>query len=721
MPTALDKATLQVKSLSQRFVAWCGTLSRRTLTLGGLGFGLLSLLGVNLIASDTLRGFKADLTQDGLYSIAPGTRKVLRGIGEPINIRVYFSQKLGEASPQHAKYFQRVRSLLEQYRDISGGRVELAFLDPEPFSDAEDRAVAAGLRGIALNRDGDMGYFGLVATNSTDNESSIPFMAPDRQAFLEYDLTKLVFNLANPKKRVVGMIAGVPIEGGMAPMMNPMQPPQQTPPWIIMEQIREFFEVRTLTADIKEVPAEVEVLMLVQPDGLTRQAAYAIDQFALRGGRVIVFADPVAEMARMNPMMGMAQGKNEELDRLLKSWGVAFDPEKVAGDRANARRVQFGRDARQQASYVAWIALGKGAIDQKDILSAGVEVLNFASAGVLEKAEKATTTFTPLIQTSTDAQKLESARLRMQPDVVGLFNSFKSEGKALTIAARVSGEAKSAFPDGRPKEEEKKDDKKADDKPSEDKKAEEKKVDEKAPDPATVVPAKEAAKKEEPKKEAAKKAEPAKKEEAAKKEEPKKDEPKKDEKPEIAHVASGKINALIFADSDFLFDHFWVEAREFLGQQVLLPQAQNGALVVNAIDNMLGGDSLIELRSRGVTDRPFEVVRRIRTNAESRFRQKEQTLITKLKGMQEQLQKVETKGEGGTILTDKERQDIEKFRAEMLGVRRELRDVKHELRKDIDNLEWWLKVITIAGVPLLIGLGGLGFTYLRRRPRPKAA
>ena len=139
---------------------------------------------------------------------------MLRTIDEPISLRLYFSKRLGEAAPVYARYFERVRALLQQYNDISGGRVEFAVFDPEPFSDAEDQAVAAGLRGVRLNQEGEVGYFGLVGSNSTDTDATIPFFTTDREAFLEYDLTKLIFTLANPKKRVVGLMTSLPLDGG---------------------------------------------------------------------------------------------------------------------------------------------------------------------------------------------------------------------------------------------------------------------------------------------------------------------------------------------------------------------------------------------------------------------------------------------------------------------------------------------------------------------------
>jgi ABC-type uncharacterized transport system involved in gliding motility auxiliary subunit len=666
-------------------VAWCARLPRHTLAWSSIALALILLLSVNLFAASALRNAKADLTQQRLFTISAGTRDILRAIDEPISARLYFSKKLAEAAPAYGRYFERVRALLQQYSDISRGRLDVAVFDPEPFSDAEDKAVAAGLRGVRLNPEGEAGYFGLVATNSTDVDASIPFFTTDREAFLEYDLTKLIYTLANPKKRVVGLITSLPLEGGMNPMAM-MGGGRPQPPQVVMEQIRDFFEVKTLGQDVKEIPADIDVLMVAQPDRLTAEAAYAIDQYVLGGGKILAFVDPVVETnARQGPMAMPSSGPAPEFIKLLKSWGLDFDPSKVAGDIANARRVQFGGGTRPIVTeYVGWLTLDRRSLDEKDVLSGGVERLNLASPGFLTKAEGATTQVSPILVTSPQAMQIAAEKFAMMPDPVGLLRAYKPEGKALMLAARVAGTANSAFPEGAPKPAKKDDDKaKTDDKAKE--------------EPAKAEPPKE-----EPKAEA-------------------KDAKPKDEKAEAAppakpHKASGRVNAIVVADADLLNDQFWVEVREFLGQQMAIPNASNAAFVVNALDNLSGSESLIALRGRGAEDRPFKLVNELRRDAERRYREKEQALTAKLKEVQDQLAKLEKTSEGGAVLvSESDRQAIEKFRGDMLSIRRELREVKRALREDIDRLDGWLKFANIALVPLLIGFGGLGWAAMHRR------
>jgi ABC-type uncharacterized transport system involved in gliding motility auxiliary subunit len=426
-----------------------------------------------------------------------------------------------------------------------------------------------------------------------------------------------------------------------------------------MEQIREFFEVRPVEQSVTEIPTGIDVLMIVQPNALTKEAAYAVDQFVLRGGRVLAFYDPVSESSPpMSPMGMPAMPPTPDAVALLKAWGAVIDVDKIAADPSMARRVQFGGGPGGRpvvTDYLAWLEVGASHINPADPLAAGIERMNLATVGFLTKAEGATTNLQPIIETSAGAGELGATSLRVMPDPLALGKEFKSGGKKLTLAARITGEGKTAFPDGRPKPEAKPEDKPAD---------------------------------------AAKKDAPT---DAAKGE------------PVVPHFASGPINVIVIADSDLLADQFWVTIQELLGQRMAIPQAHNAAFVVNALENLSGGEALAMLRGRGVNDRPFERVANIRREAERSYREKEQSLNAKLKDLQGKLQQMETRMEGGQILlSDKDRQTIEGFRNEMISVRRELRGVQADLRRDIDGLDRWLKFLNIAAVPLLIGICGIG-------------
>ncbi|MGE0701165.1 MAG: ABC transporter, partial [Hyphomicrobiaceae bacterium] len=418
------------------------------------------------------------------------------------------------------------------------------------------------------------------------------------------------------------------------------------------------------------------------------------------GGRKLAFVDPVAAAGQSGGPAGLTLPVASELRAIMSKWGLAFDVDKVVGDPGLARRVQFGGGPMGQpviTDYLAWLQIEKAQINDKDPLAGSIKRLNLATAGALTKVDGATTIVQPLIETSPRGGLFDADKVKMRPDPLAIQRDFKSGGKALMLAARIGGEAKTAYPGGRPKDDEKKDETKAADK-------------------TDVKPAAEAAKADKPAE--APKAEPAKAAEGKSAPVDAAANAASAAKPEPGHVAAGRVNIVVVADSDMLADHFWVEVRDFLGQQMAIPQADNAGFVVNALENLSGGEALADLRGRGVVERPFDRVNTIRREAEQRFRQKEESLVAKLKDLQQKLAKVETKGDEGqqtAILSEAEKAEIEKFRAEMVTVRRELRDVKAALRRDIDRLDGWLKFFNIAAIPLLIGLGGLGVGLIRRR------
>ncbi|MEM6497832.1 MAG: GldG family protein, partial [Pseudomonadota bacterium] len=204
-------------------------MSKGTMAWVGIGLAAVILVSVNVVSTNLFRAANADLTASGLYSLSDSTSRVMGKIGEPIDVRIYFSEKLGDAAPLYKRYFERVRALFDQYANMAGNKLRVSFIDPQPFSDAEDRAVAAGLRGIRLNNEGDQGFFGLVATNSTDQQEVVQFFSPQRERYLEYDMTKLVHKLSVPKKLVIGVMSGIPVMGGQQRPRFPGQQPQQLP------------------------------------------------------------------------------------------------------------------------------------------------------------------------------------------------------------------------------------------------------------------------------------------------------------------------------------------------------------------------------------------------------------------------------------------------------------------------------------------------------------
>jgi len=640
-------------------MGWLDRIDRNKLALAGLALGLILFFAVNIYSNATFSSAKLDLTQGRLFTLSQGTRNVLKGIDEPITFRLYYTKLMGERSPAHANLFERVQELLGRYADISKGKIRVEVLHPEPFSDVEDRAVAGGLQGVPLNNAGDLGYFGLTGSNSTDDQVVIPFFTTEREAFLEYDLTKVVYTLANPARKVVGVMSTLPIDGGGSPMRMPFN---QSPRWAVMDQVNEFFQIRPVPTSYTEIPKDIDILMIVHPKGLRDATLYAIDQYVLAGGRALVFVDSNAEVDGLGDPQ--ATSPRSEFDNMLEAWGVRLMGNKIAGDLDAARRVNVRVQGKVTvADYVAWLTLSERNFDAADVVTSDINAINMATAGILEKTGAEGPTVTPLIHTGPRAMAIAAEKVAGNPDVVGMFREFTPGGNALMLAARITGKIKSAFPDGPPEDA---------------RRAAENKSGGQPPATPAAAPLKEAAK-------------PA--------------------------------NIIVVADVDMLHDRFWTEARELLGQRLLVPFANNADFVVNALDNLTGSDAMIGLRGRSQSTRPFHMVQEIRQAAEQQFRSKERDLQAKLEDVQKNLERLEKRrgADGDVVISAEDRAAIDKFRSEMIAIRKELRDVQRALRQDIDRLDAWLKFLNIAAIPLLLGAGTIVVTIVgrirRRRTR----
>jgi len=673
-----------------------GTATGGAATRGAIGIGALVIaavlfFAVNILADRGLTSARLDLTEDKLFTLSEGTRTTLEKIQEPVTLRFYFSDRLGEELPDFGLYAQRVRDMLREFGSIAGDKLRVEMLSPEPFSDAEDRAVAFGLQGVPVDQSGEQVFFGIAGTNSTDDVATISWLRPERERFLEHDLTKMVHTLANPAKPTLGILSGLPIQGGM--QMTPQGRPSRTQPWAIAGQLDELFETVDIEADVDRIDAEVDVLMVVHPQDLSQQTLYAIDQFVLRGGHAIVYVDPHSEMQQAmaggNPMM-QQQPTSSDLAPLFEAWGVAYDPDKVAGDRRAARRVSTGRGGSMQAvDYVAWLALEPQNFNQDDLVTSELGKLNIATSGFFKPAEGATTELSPLISTADlSSAAIEADTVRMFPQPEEILANFKPGDGALVLAARLHGSVKSAFPDGPPPKPEAAGGE-AEGEQAEGEQAEGEQADAEAPEGE------------------AEEAEPL-----------------------PPHIAESEqpLNVILVGDTDMLSDRQWAQTQSFFGQQITMPVADNGSFAINAVDNLTGSDALISLRSRGTVQRPFALIEDMRNQSEQQYRATERSLMEKLRETEKKLAELQT-GEGGTgtsgnaILTAEQKEAIETFRAEVLDIREQLRDVQHALRSDINQLESRIRFANIWAMPIVVVLIAivLGLVRLQRRRRAFAA
>jgi ABC-type uncharacterized transport system involved in gliding motility auxiliary subunit len=629
------------------------------LTLLGLALASTLFVSVNSLSGRLLAPVSADLTDQGLYTLSPGTRSVLARIDEPVTLKFYYSNALGEAVPSYGVYAQRVRQLLQRYASLSGGKVRLEILDPTPFSDVEDQATAAGLQGVRAEEGGGQVYFGLVGTNSTDDEQTIPFFQADREKFLEYDLTKLVQTLAFPRKKVIGLITSLALEGD--PMAEMRGQPSQ--PEAIIEALRETYDVHDIPPESTSIPDDVDVLMVVQPQKLSDKTEYAIDQFVLGGGHALVFVDPYSEFQKIHrsPMTPPGAGNAASFDRLLHAWGVDMPAGKIVGDRIAARRVNAGAPGAEPIPYLAWLELRGDDLNQSDPVTAKLGELNLATAGALEPVKGATTGFEPLIITSAASGFIDKAKVDAPlPDFDGILDSFKPEGKRFTLAARITGTANTAFPDGVPAEKK---------------------------DPKDKTP------------------------------------PKPVADPHQLKTAKSPLNVIVVADTDMLDDRFWIDTQSFAGRKVAEPFANNGDFVLNALDSLAGSDELITLRARGSSQRPFTLVDQIKRDAEEHYRAHEKELQTKLRDTQEKLATIKPQddGSGEVQLTADQAKAVEQFRTQIVSTRAELRQVQLKLRESIDALKNRLVLEDVGLVPAAVAGIALLLGWLRARRRQRRA
>ena len=523
-------------------------MKQKTIISGsGLVLGAVLAVAAIIVANTGVTSLRLDLTANGLFTLSKGTVNIIRSLDEPITLDFYFSNKTLSGYPSIVNYGNRVRDLLKEYAAKSDGRIKLSVIEPEPFSEAEDQAVASGLQGVPANTAGDLAYFGLVGINSIDQEKVIPFFRNERESALEYDITKLIYNLANPEKRVVGVISGLPVFGMGMPSM-PGMPMNQSGPWTLIGSMQEFFDVRELNGDVGKIEEGVDVLMVIHPKDLPEQTLYAIDQYLLGGGKAMVFVDPFAESdnTRPNQQSPMVMpDTSSDLRQLFDAWGIEAPGEKVVGDGENAMRVQTRSErGPQETLYLPWIGLGVNNLNREDFSTGELESINVGSAGFIALKDGSGLEMTPLIQTSEATMMIETALLMLQQDPAVILRGFKPENKTRVLAARFHGRVHTAFPDGAPPG------------PQED--AEDR--EDQQPSPVLPDPAEQ--------------------------------------------LQEGDINLFVVADTDILSDMFWVRSSNFLGMQIKQPFADNGDFIINALDILSGNDDLISLRSRGEFTHP---------------------------------------------------------------------------------------------------------------------
>ncbi|MDD9889494.1 MAG: GldG family protein [Gammaproteobacteria bacterium] len=651
-------------------------------------FGLAAI-AVGLLFSVALISFlpslRIDLTEDNLYSLSDGTRNIVANLSQPIELMFFYSDSATTDVPQIRSYGNRVQELLREIVIASNGNLSLNIIDPEPFSEDEDLATQYGIRAVPITQGGEGVYFGLVAAQQGEPEvplqlrvsETMPLIRPDQEEFLEYEFMKLITQVDNPDRPVVGLLTELDIDGGFDPLSG-----QGTQQWMIMDLIRQLYEVQRIDITGDTIDEEVDILLVAHPQGLSEQMLYAIDQFVMRGGSTFLFLDPNADsMVRRSPQGNLIPaGMSSELPGLLEAWGIEFDNSKVLADNELALRVMMGQGQRP-VPHLGMLGVQRNFLTQDDIITNRLETINFSSAGAISQAEGASTSFEPLVVSSTDAMLMDRSFIESVTDPSVLFDEFESEEQSFIIAARISGVINSAFPDGRPIAEEE---------TAEATEEEADAVDVDANNPADEIVATEA--------------------DIVEEQEP---------LPEHLASSNGIVNIVAVADTDVLSDRMWVQVTQFLGQRIPQPFANNGDIVINGLENLSGGADLSSIRSRGRYSRPFTRVLDLQRQADDRLREEESELLDSLAATEAQLAQLNQDEEGNPIgqITPEIQAEIDRFNAEMLETRRRLRDVQFQLTEDIERLGTNLKAANTALIPILLTIFVLITHFLRAQRR----
>lgn len=618
--------------------------------------GIIALLAIAVLANWLIsltpygnRG--ADFTENKIHTLSEGTKSILAELDTPVVIRYYASRSSDYMPEQLKVHIRRVDDLLKEYTNLSNGKLRIENLDPQPDTDAEDSANLDEISGQSINDDNL--YLGM-AVSALDKKAILPFLNPSEETMLEYHISKAIAEVATPVKPVIGIISGMNLTG--TPAMMPGQQPQQ--PWVIYQQLKQSFQLRDLGMNPQKIdPDEIKVLLVFHPAEITPQTEFMIDQYLLSGGTVVACLDAHSVSAQMlgggNPMMGQAGAPTTStLPTLLPAWGLKFTSRQVLADPIHATLLGGNRKG------VAVLSLPKSAMPDKDsIITKNLESVTLYLPGAFEFTGADGITANPLIRSSKVAGFVDTVKAsQLDPSIE---NHVKATGTAFDLVTFLSGNFKSAFPDGKPED-----------------------------GAAGEAP------------------------EGEKKDAPKEDSLKQASKPG---------NVFLIADIDAFYDRFAYSVQNFGGTQMATPANGNSALLFNIIDQAIGSKYLIGSRSRAATRRPFTVIQEMETKFNDHVGSKIEEFQTKQRQAQGKLQELQAQKTKGSelFLSPEQEAEIENLRKQQVEYSRLIREQEKDLRRQKDNLAGNITLLNVVVVPVLVILFGLSL-YIARRSSTRA-
>lgn len=624
-------------------------------------FGIVVMLGILILFNFIAGAARArlDLTQEKAYTLSAGTRAILKKLDTPVTIRFYCTQS-ESATPETVYlkgYARKVEDLLAEYKQLAGGKLKIEKYDPQADSDAEDSARLDGLEPQALPG-ADRFYLGL-AVKCADQIQSIPFLAPNRERLLEYDLDRAIVRTESSDKATIGLMSPLPVFGMPSnPMMQQMGQ-QGSQPWTLVTELKNDFNVKRVGMDVDKIDDDIKLLLVIAPKDISDKAQYAIDQFIMRGGKLVAFLDAqcLADNRQPNQMMPNMGGGGSSLDKLLKAWGIQFDNAKVVADLKYKMQLR-GRSGEPQEAP-AWLALTADAIDKDDVATSQLDNIWLPLCGAFTGTPVAGLKETVLLHSSKDSQLVDGMLANLSGE--NILKEFKPSGVSYNLAVRLTGKFKSAFPDGTPPD--KKDEKSEGDK---------------------------------------------------------KDEKKPEDKKNSDSLKETKVDntVVLFGDADMLFDPFTMRRIDSPFGAVQMAMNANLNLAQNLVEQMTGDSNLIAVRSRAALNRPFTRVKEIEAAANVKFQSEIKRLEDSAAEAQRKISELQAQKKDKDqrfILSPEQRLELEKLRKDEADSRKNLRQVQKDLKKEVVSLQTRLKWINILTVPLAVTATGIVMAIVNRR------
>ena len=604
------------------------------------------VVAVNVIASKWF--FRLDVTENSLYTLSEASRKVVGGINEPITLKYYFTRS-AESLPLHYKIFgTKVEELLREYEAENEEMIALEIYDPKPDSDEEEWAKKYGLNNVGLNQ-GESLIIGLVGVRE-DREMNIPLLDARREQFLEYDITQLILGVSQKRDKTIGLMSSLPLMGSAPDQLQMMQGQRGAPKWIAIEELEKSYKVEQIETSSQEIEDHIDILVVVHPKNLTETTEYAIEQFALRGGRLVVMVDPNSQSdqtAAMAARMGRMETASSNLPKLFEHWGIEYDPSKVLGDLARATHVNAGETG--IIPFALWHSLDARSFNREMIATKELEKMLMVEPGGFTLKEGGSLKLNSLIHSSTQSGLVEAFMMRFS-DPLELNKAVKPTG-SYHLAGILTGSLASAF--------------------------------DKRPDPP-------------------------KKEESGN--EQTEEEPQKSFKPH-SNESKESVAILLIADTDFVADRYSVGRSSLFGP---VPMNDNLNFFVNMIEFLDGAEELMQIRSRGRFSRPFTRFVELQQRAQAKYRQEEEKLSQQLEEVQEKLSQLNVqKGTNRIVLSKEQIEKIKQFREAEKENRSKLRKIRKLLRQDIEFEQTALTMLNLFVVPVLLAIFGI-VLYFRR-------